>query len=127
VLCVDEKTGVQALDRTAPLLPLLPGTPAAADDTRHGVTNMYAALEVASGKVISQLTPRQRAVEFKRFLAHVDHAVPAGLELHVICDQLLHPPAPAIQRWLVAHPRVRLHFPRPTAPGSTWSSAGSQS
>jgi hypothetical protein len=129
VLWVDEKTGVQALDRTAPILPLLPGTPQRQthDDTRHGVTNLYAALEVASGEVISQLTPRQRAVEFKQFLAHVDHAVPAGLELHVICDNSSTHQPPAIQRWLVAHPRVRLHSPRPTAPGSTWSSAGSRS
>src|SRR5829696_7095683 len=81
VLCVDEKTGVQALDRTAPVLPLLPGTPQRAthDDTRHGVTSLYAALDVASGKVISQLTARHRAVEFKRFLAQVDRAMPAGL------------------------------------------------
>jgi hypothetical protein len=92
VLWVDEKRGVQALDRTAPILPLLPGTPQwqTHDYTRYGVTNLYAALEVASGKVISQLTPRHRAVEFKRFLAHVDHAVPARLELHVICDNSSH-------------------------------------
>src|SRR4029450_12498479 len=79
VLCVDEKTGVQALDRTAPVLPLLPGTPQrqSHDYARHGVTNLDAALDVASGKVISQLTPRHRAVEFKRFLARIDRAVPA--------------------------------------------------
>jgi transposase len=67
VLCVDEKTGVQALDRTAPILPLLPGTPQRAthDNTRHGVTNLYAALDLASGKVISQMTARHRAMEFK--------------------------------------------------------------
>ena len=71
VLCVDEKTEVQALDRTAPILPLLPGVPERRthDYTRHGTTNLYAALDVASGKVISELTPRHRAVEFKRFLA----------------------------------------------------------
>jgi len=88
VLCVDEKTGVQALDRTAPVLPLLPGTPQRAthDYTRHGTTNLYAALDLASGKVISQMTARHRAIEFKRFLDHVDRQVPAGLDLHVICD-----------------------------------------
>src|SRR5919109_231344 len=85
VLCVDEKTQVQALDRTAPTLPLLPGTPQRAthDYTRHGVTNLYAALDVASGKVISQMTARHRAVEFKRFLAHIGQAVPAELAVHV--------------------------------------------
>src|SRR5215213_2449288 len=73
VLCVDEKSQVQALDRTAPILPLLPGVPQRQthDYTRHGTTNLYAALDVASGKVISQLTARHRAVEFKRFLAQV--------------------------------------------------------
>src|SRR5215211_5461629 len=73
VLCVDEKTSVQALDRTAPILPLLPGTPqrASHDDTRHGTTNLYAALDVAGGKVISQLTPRHRAIEFNRFLDRI--------------------------------------------------------
>jgi transposase len=88
VLCVDEKTQVQALDRTQPILPLLPGTPQRAthDYTRHGTTNLYAALDVASGKVIAQMTARHRAIEFKRFLAAVDRQVPAGLDLHVIVD-----------------------------------------
>ena len=119
VLCVDEETSVQALDRTAPILPLLPGTPQRAthDYPRHGVTNLYAALDVASGKVISQMTPRHRAVEFKRFLAQVDRAAPAGLDLHVICDNSSTHKTPAIQRWLLAHPRVHLHFTRPTVPG----------
>jgi transposase len=119
VLCVDEKTGVQALDRTAPVLPLLPGTPQrqSHDYARHGVTNLDAALDVASGKVISQLTPRHRAVEFKRFLARIDRAVPAQLELHVICDNSSTHKTPAIQRWLLAHPRVQLHF---TPTYSSW-------
>ena len=119
VLWVDEKRGVQALDRTAPILPLLPGTPQwqTHDYTRYGVTNLYAALEVASGKVISQLTPRHRAVEFKRFLAHVDHAVPARLELHVICDNSSTHKTPAIPRWLVAHPRFHVHL---TPTYSSW-------
>ena len=78
VLCVDEKTQVQALDRTAPVLPLLPGTPERRthDYTRHGTTNLYAALDVASGNVITELTPRHRAIEFRRFLARIDQAVP---------------------------------------------------
>jgi hypothetical protein len=78
VLCVDEKTGVQALDRTAPVLPLLPGPPARQthDSTRHGTTNLYAALDVAGFKVIAQVTPRHRAIEFKRFLGHIDRQIP---------------------------------------------------
>ena len=119
VLCVDEKTSVQALDRTAPILPLLPGVPRRQthDDVRHGTTNLYAALDVASGKVISQLTARHRATEFKRFLALVDAQVPAGLDLHVICDNSSTHKTSAIQRWLLAHPRVQLHF---TPTDSSW-------
>jgi transposase len=119
VLCVDEKTGVQALDRTAPILPLLPGTPqrASHDDTRHGTTNLYAALDVASGNVITEMTARHRAVEFKRFLAHIDQQVPAGLAVHVICDNSSTHKTPAIGRWLVAHPRFQLHF---TPTYSSW-------
>jgi transposase len=119
VLCVDEKTQVQALDRTAPILPLLPGTPQRAthDYRRHGTTNLYAALDVASGKVIAQMTARHRAIEFKRFLATVDQHVPAGLDVHVICDNSSTHKTPAIQRWLLAHPRVQLHF---TPTYSSW-------
>jgi transposase len=99
VLCVDEKTQVQALDRTAPILPLLPGVPQhqTHDDTRHGVTNLYAALDIASGKVISQLSARYRAIEFKRFLGRIGKQVPAGLDLHVICDNSSTHKTPAIQ------------------------------
>jgi transposase len=74
-------------------------------------------LDVASGKVISQLTARHRAVEFKRFLAMVEAGVPAGLDLHVICDNSSTHKTPAIQRWLLAHPRVHLHF---TPTSSSW-------
>jgi transposase len=119
VLCVDEKTGVQALDRTAPILPLLPGTPQRQthDYTRHGTTDLYAALDVASGKVIAQMTPRHRAVEFKRFLALVDRQVPAELAVHVICDNSSTHKAPAVQRWLLGHPRFHVHF---TPTYSSW-------
>jgi transposase len=125
VLCVDEKTGVQAGDRTAPVLPLLPvlpGTPARQthDYTRHGTTNLYAlyaALDVAGGKVIAQMTPRHRAIEFKRFLGHIDRQVPTGLDVHVICDNSSTHKTPAIQRWLLSHPRVQLHF---TPTYSSW-------
>ena len=119
VLCVDEKSSIQALDRPAPILPLLPGVPRRQthDYVRHGTTNLYAALDVASGKVIAQLTARHRAIEFQRFLAQVDRAVPAGLDLHVICDNSSTHKTPGIQRWLLAHPRVQLHF---TPTYSSW-------
>jgi transposase len=119
VLCVDEKSGVQALDRTAPILPLMPATPQrrSHDYTRHGTTNLYAALNLASGMVIAQLTARHRAAEFKRFLVRIEQAVPAGLDVHVICDNASTHKTPAIQRWLVAHPRVHLHF---TPTYSSW-------
>ena len=119
VVCVDEKTQVQALDRTQPVLPLLPGTPQRAthDYHRHGTTNLYAALDVASGKVISQMTARHRAIEFRRFLDLVEKQVPAELAVHVICDNSSTHKTPAIQRWLTAHPRFRLHF---TPTYSSW-------
>jgi transposase len=119
VLCVDEKSSIQALDRTAPILPLVPGSPQrrSHDDRRHGTTNLYAALNVASGLVISQLTARHRAVEFKRFLHRIDAAVPAGLDVHVICDNSSTHKTPAIQRWLLAHPRFHVHF---TPTYSSW-------
>ena len=119
MLCVDEKTQVQALDRTAPVLALLPGTPERRthDSTRHGTTNLYAALDVASGNVITELTPRHRAIEFRRFLTRIDQAVPADLAVHVLCDNSSTHKAPAIQRWLVVHPRFQLHF---TPTYSSW-------
>ncbi len=88
VLCVDEKSQIQALDRTAPVLPLMPGTPARLthDYKRHGTTNLYAALDVASGNVIAELTPRHRAEEFRRFLNLIDANVPGELDIHVIVD-----------------------------------------
>jgi len=119
VLCVDEKTQVQALDRTAPVLPLLPGTPARQthDYTRHGTTNLYAALDVASGKVIADMAPRHRAEEFQRFLNLIDRNVPADLDVHVIVDNNSTHKTPSIQRWLVRHPRFTLHF---TPTYSSW-------
>jgi transposase len=119
VLCVDEKTQVQALDRTAPILPLLPGTPARAthDYRRHGTTNLYAALDVASGCVISDCTERHRAEEFRRFLALIDKNVPEELDVHVIVDNSSTHKTPAIQRWLLRHPRFSFHF---TPTYSSW-------
>jgi transposase len=119
VLCADEKSGIQALDRTAPVLPLLPGVAQrrSHDYTRHGTTNLYAALEVASGKVISQMTPRHRAMEFKQFLVRIDQVVPGDLDVHLIVDTSSTHKTPAIQRWLVAHPRFHVHF---TPTYSSW-------
>jgi transposase len=119
VLCVDEKTQVQALDRSAPILPLLPGTPARQthDYKRNGVTNLYAALDVASGNVIADLTPRHRAEEFRRFLNLIDKTVPDHLDVHVIVDNSSTHKTPSIQRWLIRHPRFTLHF---TPTYSSW-------
>ena len=119
VLCVDEKSQIQALDRTAPTLPLLPGTPARAthDYRRHGTTNLYAALDLASGLVISDLTARHRAEEFRRFLNLIDRSVPADLAVHVIVDNSSTHKTPAIHRWLLRHPRFVLHF---TPTYSSW-------
>jgi len=119
VLCVDEKTQIQALNRTAPVLPMLPGTPARAthDYVRNGTTNLYAALDVASGNVIASLTQRHRAEEFRRFLAKIDKAVPAELSVHVIVDNQSTHKTPMIKQWLVRHPRFVLHF---TPTYSSW-------
>src|SRR5207253_2947586 len=88
VLCVDEKAQIQALDRTAPVLPLLPGVAErrSHDYVRNGTTNLYAALDVASGQVIAETTPRHRAEEFRRFLNRIDTTVPAHLDVHVVLD-----------------------------------------
>ena len=119
VLCVDEKSQIQALDRTAPVLPLMPGVPERRthDYKRHGTTNLYAALDVASGNVIAELTPRHRAEEFRRFLNLIDSNVPAELDVHVIVDNYSTHKSPTIQRWLVRHPRFTLHF---TPTYSSW-------
>jgi transposase len=119
VLGVDEKSSIQALDRTAPVLPLMPASPQrrSHDYTRHGTTNLYAALNLASGLVISQLTARHRALEFKKFLARIDQTVPAELDVHVICDNSSTHKTPAIRRWLVDHPRFQLHV---TPTYSSW-------
>jgi transposase len=119
VLCVDEKSQIQALDRTAPTLPMLPGTPARAthDYKRAGTSTLFAALELATGKVIGSLHTRHRAVEFKKFLTRLNAEIPAGLTVHLILDNYATHKTPAIQRWLAAHPRFVLHF---TPTGASW-------
>jgi transposase len=119
VLCVDEKSQIQALDRTAPILPLLPGVPERRthDYRRYGTTNLYAALNMASGKVISELTPRHRTAEFIKFLKLIDREVPQDLEVHVVIDNSSTHKTPAVKRWLLSHPRFVLHF---TPTYSSW-------
>ena len=119
VLCVDEKSGIQALDRSQPVLPMMPGTPGrrSHDYVRHGTTDLFAAFNIADGTVISQLRRHHRAAEFKEFLARIDKNVPAGLEVHLVCDNLATHKTPAIRQWLARHPRFRLHF---TPTGSSW-------
>src|SRR4051812_48764556 len=119
VLCVDEKSQIQALDRTAPILPMLPGVPQRAthDYKRHGTSSLYAALDLATGHVIGRLHSRHRAIEFKQFLATIDREVPAELDVHVVLDNSSTHKTPAIQKWLLAHPRFVLHF---TPTSSSW-------
>ena len=119
VLCVDEKAQIQALDRTQPLLPMRPGQieRRTHDYKRHGTTSLFAALEMASGKVIGECHRRHRALEFRRFLETVDTTIPADLDVHLILDNYGTHKTPLIQRWLVRHPRYHLHF---TPTGSSW-------
>src|SRR6266516_4093084 len=119
VLCVDEKSGTQALDRSQPVLPMMPGMPERRthDYVRHGTTSLFAAFNIADGRVISSLHRRHRAAEFKKFLARIDKAVPAGLDVHLVCDNLATHKTAVIQDWLGRHPRVQLHF---TPTGSSW-------
>jgi transposase len=119
VLCVDEKSQIQALDRTAPILPMLPGTPERAthDYRRAGTSCLYAALDLTTGKVIGALHARHRAIEFKKFLQTLDREVPKDLEVHLVLDNSSTHKTPAIQRWLAAHPRFVLHF---TPTSSSW-------
>jgi transposase len=119
VLCVDEKSGVQALDRTAPLLPMRPGQieRRTHDYSRHGTTSLFAALEVATGKVIGACHPRHRSVEFRKFLDHIDASVPSDLDVHIILDNYGTHKTALIQRWLAKRPRYHLHF---TPTGSSW-------
>ena len=119
VLCVDEKSGMQALDRSQPVLPMMPGMPErrSHDYARHGVTSLFAAFDIADGTVISQIHRRHRAAEFKKFLVAIDKAVPAQLDVHLVCDNLATHKTPAIHDWLTKHQRFHVHF---TPTGSSW-------
>lgn len=119
VLCVDEKSQIQALDRTQPLLPMRPGQVERRthDYVRHGTTSLFAALDAKSGKIIGQLHRRHRAREFRQFLDTIDAAVPAELDLHLILDNYGTHKTPMVHRWLARHPRFHLHF---TPTSSSW-------
>jgi transposase len=109
----------QTLDRTAPVLPLRPGLPERQthDYVRHGTTNLYAALDVASGQVIADMTERHRAQVFRKFLNLINRTIPEELEVHLVVDNVAIHKTPEIKRWLLRHPRFNLHF---TPTYSSW-------
>ena len=112
VLCVDEKSQMQALDRTQPLLPLSPGQAErrSHDYKRHGTTALFAALDIATGRVFGRCYRRHRATEFRRFLDAIDAVVPANLDIHLVMDNYATHKAPAIKAWFARRPRYHLHF-----------------
>ena len=122
VLCVDEKTQIQALDRTQPLLPLKPGQVERRthDYKRHGTTSLYAAFDILTGNVLGRLTQRHRAKEFLDFLKQIDRATPAELDLHLVLDNSSTHKTAAVRQWLEAHPRYHLHF---TPTSASWLNA----
>jgi len=119
VLCVDEKSQMQALDRTQPLLPMRPGQAErkSHDYVRHGTTSLFAALDIATGEVIGECHRRHRAQEFKKFLNTVDAAVPDELDVHLVLDNYGTHKTPAIRRWFARRPRFHLHF---TPTSASW-------
>lgn len=119
VLCVDEKSQIQALNRTQPILPMRPGQVERRthDYTRYGTTSLFAALDVTTGRVIGQCHRRHRAIEFRKFLERIDCAVPQDLDIHLILDNYGTHKTPLIHRWLSKRPRYHLHF---TPTGASW-------
>jgi transposase len=119
VLCVDEKSQIQALDRSQPVLPMMPGMPERRthDYRRNGITSLFAAFNVADGTVITELHRQHRATEFKKFLATIDKTVPEGLDVYIVADNYGTHKTPAIKAWLAKHPRFHMHF---TPTGSSW-------
>ena len=119
VLCVDEKSQIQALDRSQPLLPMRPGQVERRthDYVRHGTTSLFAALDVKTGEVLGRCHRRHRAVEFRKFLDAIDTAVPADLDVHLVIDNYATHKTPLIQRWLAKRPRYHMHF---TPTGASW-------
>jgi len=119
VLCADEKSQIQALDRTQPIFPLRPGLPEGRthDYRRNGTTSLFAALDIQTGKVIGKCFKRHRAIEFKKFLTVIDKEVPRELDVHLVLDNYATHKTPAIHRWLAKRPRFHLHF---TPTGASW-------
>jgi hypothetical protein len=119
VFAMDEKPQIQALERTAPVLPMIPGVPErrSFDYVRHGTVDLFAALNTATGKVITKLSAQHRAVYFRDFLDEIDRQTDKSLAVHVICDNLSAHKAPVVHKWLLAHPRFQLHF---TPTYSSW-------
>jgi transposase/transcriptional regulator with XRE-family HTH domain len=119
VLCVDEKSQVQALSRSQPAFPMMPGRPEKRthDYARHGTTSLFAAFNTADGTVISSVHRRHRTIEFKKFLAKIDAEVPPGLDIHLVCDNYGTHKSPPVRTWLANHPRVHVHF---TPTYSSW-------
>jgi transposase len=119
VLCVDEKSQCQALARSQPTFPMMPGMPEKRthDYVRHGTTSLFAAFNTADGTVISSLHRRHRTIEFKKFLAKIDAQVPAHLDVHLVCDNYGTHKTPAIAKWLATHPRFHVHY---TPTYSSW-------
>jgi transposase len=119
VLCVDEKTGIQALDRTQPILPMRPGQVERRthDYKRNGIVDLFAALNLATGQVTHHIRPQHRAIEFRKFLEAINTAVPAELDVHVVLDNSSTHKTPDINKWLLRHPRFTFHF---TPTSSSW-------
>ena len=119
VLCVDEKSQIQALDRTQPILPLAPGVPQRRthDYRRHGTTTLFAALNMATGKVIGELHRRHRAKEFLQFLRTIDANVPEAMQVHLVMDNYGTHKTPAVRNWFARHPRFHAHF---TPTSASW-------
>jgi len=119
VLCVDEKSQIQALDRSQPLLPMRPGQPERRphDYTRHGITSLFAALDIATGRIIGKCYPRHRSSEFRRFLDQVEAATPSGLDVHVVMDNYATHKTQAIRRWFSKRPHWHVHL---TPTGASW-------
>jgi transposase len=119
VLCVDEKSQIQALDRTQPILPMMPGVPERRthDYARHGTTTLFAALNIATGKVIGELHRRHRSQEFLQFLRTIDEAVPKPLDVHLVMDNYGTHKTPTVKRWLARNPRFHVHF---TPTSASW-------
>jgi transposase len=122
VLSVDEKTQIQALDRTQPMLPLRPGQieRRTHDYKRNGTTSLYAAFDILTGKVIGRTTKRHRAKEFLDFLRQIDRSTPRELDLHLILDNSSTHKTVEVQTWLANHPRFILHF---TPTSASWLNA----